>query len=159
YPKGDPMFRRTFSAALAAAILLGALTAARADDPQSSSASKKETKTNSKPGIVAVFRFAHGVSESPADDTFSFSGQGPVPLKDLVARLRKAAKDPSVKAVALLADGGGAGHAQTEELRQAMGFIRSAGKDVFVHADSLSMGEYALYSGASRVSLVPTADL
>src|SRR5262245_38337992 len=136
YPKGDSMVRRIILAALVATISTGSLSVARADD--TGSASKKESKA-SKPGVVAVFRFSNGVSESPADDTFSFTGQGPVPLKDLVARMRKAAKDPAVKAVALLADGGAAGSAQNEELRQALGFIRSAGKDVFVHADSLTM--------------------
>src|SRR5262249_5348363 len=102
---------------------------------------------------------ASGISESPADDTFSFGGPVPVSLKDLVARLRKAAKDPAVKAIALIADGGAAGAAQTEELRQALAQGRAANKDIYVHGDSLSMREYVLYSGASRISLVPTADL
>src|SRR5262249_14804014 len=49
------------------------------------------------------------------------------------------------------------GTAQVEELRQVMAQIRAAGKDVYVHADSLSMREYVLASGASRLSVVPTA--
>jgi protease IV len=151
------MARRLFIGWAAAVILLaGAIGAARADDPKKEP--KKESKSFSGKPVVAVFRFSSGVSESPADDTFSFGGPTPISLKDLVARLRKAAKDPAVRAVALIAEGGAAGRAQTEELRQAMGMIRSAGKEVFVHADSLSMEEYVLFSGA-KISLVPTADL
>jgi protease-4 len=146
----------------AAAILLtGTINRLQADDtkPQDKKSTKKESRSYSGKPIVAVFRFSTGVSESPEDDTFSFTGQTPVPLKDLVARFKKAAKDPAVRAVALIADTGAVGAAQTEELRQAIGAIRSAGKDVFVHGDSLTMREYVLYSGASRISLVPTADL
>jgi protease-4 len=128
------------------------VSVARADD------TKTETKKSGK-GVVPVFRFSAGVSESPADDSFPFGGPTPVSLKDLVARLKKAAKDPAVKAVAFIADGGAAGAAQTEELRQAIAQVRAAKKDIFVHGDSLSMPEYVLYSGASRISLVPTADL
>jgi len=131
----------------------GATGVARSDDTNA----KKESKAGK--AVVAVFRFASGVSESPADDTFSFGGPVPVSLKDLVARLKKAAKDPAVKAVALIADGGAAGAAQTEELRQALSQVRAANKDIYVHGDSLSMREYVLYSGASRISLVPTSDL
>src|SRR4029079_11873044 len=46
-----------------------------------------------------------------------------------------------------------------EEVRQAMKRLRDAGKEVYAHADSLGMGQYTLLSGASRLSVVPTADL
>jgi protease-4 len=147
------MIRRSFIG-FGAAILtvIAVMAAAKADD------TKKE-KTASGKAVVAVFRFSAGVSESPSDDSFSFGAPTPVPLKDLVARMKKAAKDPAVKAVALIADGGAAGAAQAEELRQALAHVRAANKDIFVHGDSFSMPEYVLYSGASRISLVPTADL
>ncbi len=109
--------------------------------------------------VVAVFRLAGPVTESPADEAFSLSMSKATPLKDLVAHMKKAATDPAVKAVVLLPEGGSLGLAQTEEVRQAMKQIRAAGKDVFAHADSLSMREYVLLSGASRLSVVPTADL
>ena len=40
-----------------------------------------------------------------------------------------------------------------------MAKLRAAGKEIYAHADSLSMREYVLLSGASRLSVVPTADL
>src|SRR4029077_4379627 len=48
---------------------------------------------------------------------------------------------------------------QIEELREVMANVRKAGKDIYVHADSLSMSGYTLATGATRISLVPTADL
>jgi protease-4 len=134
--------RRLLFALVAFAFLAPAATAADAPKP-----------------VVAVFRLAGPVTESPADEAFSLSLAPATTLRDLVARLRKAAADPAVKAVVLLPEGGSLGLAQTEEVRQAMKQVRAAGKDVYAHADSLSMREYVLLSGASRLSVVPTADL
>src|SRR5689334_7627832 len=75
--------------------------------------------------VVAVFRLAGPVTESPADEAFSLSMARATPLKDLVARLKKAATDPAVKAVVLLPEGGSLGLAQTEEVRQAMKQVRA----------------------------------
>ncbi len=120
-------------------------------------ADKTDKKTEAKPRI-AVFRLKSSLKESPADDTFIF-GTPPVSLKDLVARLNKAKDDQTVKAVVILYAGGSAGPAQIEELRQAMQGLRKAGKDIYTHADSLSLREYVLLSGASRISVVPTGDV
>src|SRR6202040_653478 len=108
---------------------------------------------------IAVFRLAGPVTETAVDDPFSFGSSPGVSLKDLVARLKKAADDSEVKAVVLLSEGGSMGFAQTEEVRQAMKVLRKAGKNVYAHSDSLSMREYLLLSGASRLSVVPKADL
>lgn len=120
---------------------------------------KKETKkaTTDKPRI-AVFRLAGPVGEQSEEELLSFSTSG-VTLKDLVARMKKAAEDESVKAVVVLIEGGSIGLAQTEEVRQAMKRLRKAGKEVYAHSDSLSMREYTLLCGATRLSVVPTADL
>ena len=40
-----------------------------------------------------------------------------------------------------------------------MAKVRAGGKEIYAHADSLTMSEYVLLSGASRLSVVPTADL
>src|SRR5262245_39288704 len=108
---------------------------------------------------IAVFRLAGPVTESDEEDLFSFDSPRAVTLKDLVARLKKAAADPEVKAVVFLPEGGSIGLAQAEEVRQAMKRLRDAGKEVYAHADSLGMRSYTLLSGASRLSVVPTADL
>jgi protease-4 len=119
---------------------------------------KDGKKTETKPRL-AVFRLSGSISEAGTQELPILSGPGGVSLKDLVTRLKKAKDDPAVKAIVLLPEGGSIGPGQVEELRQVMGEIRTAGKDIFVHADGLSMREYVLASGASRISMVPTGDL
>lgn len=118
-----------------------------------------KSKKSGKP-TVPVFRLAGAVSEVEKDDPFGFGmGDTSVSLRELVGRIHKAAKDDNVKAIVLLYEGAEVGHAQIEEIRQAMAKVREAGKDIYVHSDSLAMKEYVLLSGASRISVVPTADL
>lgn len=108
---------------------------------------------------VAVFKLSGAVNESPASvDIFSFSPPGPS-LSDLVKRMEKSAGDANVKAVVLMSSGAAIGRAQVEELRQAMAKIREAGKEIYVHSDSFDQGDYSLFSGASRVSVVPTGSV
>ena len=122
-------------------------------------AAKEAPKGDAAKPKIAVFRLAGDVTEAPADETFSFGVSASVSLKDLVARMKKAGEDPEVKALVILHEGGTVGRAQVEELRQAMAKVRAGGKEVHANADSLSMPEYVLLSGASRLSVVPTADL
>jgi protease-4 len=120
---------------------------------------REDKKSDSAKAMIAVFRLHGEISESPSDDGFPFSMEGKISFKDLVTRMKKTATDPSVKAVVMYDEGGTLGAGQKEELREVMGQIRKAGKDIYVHADSLSMGDYVLLSGASRLSVVPTGDL
>ena len=124
---------------------------------------KKTENDVSKPAPpkprIAVFRLAGDVTELPPDQSFSLGSIGGSSLLELLDRLKKAAVDPSVKAVVFLHEGGSIGNAKTEELRGAMEKVRKAGKEIYAHSDSLSMREYILLSGASRLSVVPTADL
>src|SRR5438445_1052609 len=144
--------RRLFLTCLLAALVpIVGVTAVWADD--------KEEKKESSKATIAVFRLAGAITEAPADETIFFASSKAVSLKDLVARLKQAAEDNAVKAVVILHEGGAVGSAQKEELRQAMAKLRSAGKEVYAHADSLSMSEYVLLAGASRLSVVPTGDL
>jgi protease IV len=121
------------------------------------------TKEGAKPAPpkprIAVFRLAGDVTELPPDQTFSFGAIGGTSLRELLERLKKAAEDANVKAVVFLHEGGSVGTGQAEELRGAMAKVRAAGKEIYAHADSLSMRDYVLLSGASRLSVVPTADL
>jgi protease-4 len=141
-------FRRLWIAALAA--LLAA--PAYAED-------KPDKKADTAVKTIVVFRLKSALQESPAEDPFSLSAAKPVTLKDFVARMKKAEKDDAVKAVVLLHEGGNIGWAQLEEVRQAMASLRAAGKDIYAHADSISMREFALLSGVSRLSVVPTGDV
>lgn len=128
-------------------------------DVKKKDVAKSEKKTDAKPR-AAVFRLHGDIPEAPpSEELFLFGGSKALTLKDLVARFKQAAEDPSVKALVLLSEGEAAGAAQTEELRQAMDVVRKAGKEIHVHADNVSMREYLLISGATRISVVPTADL
>jgi protease-4 len=140
---------------IAALVPLLGLPAARAGEDKG----KDEKKADTGAKTIVVFRLKHTLQESPIEDPFSLSAAKPTTLKDLVAKMKKAEKDDAVKAVVLLHEGGGIGAAQVEELRQAIASLRAAGKDVCAHADSLTMREYLLLSGASKLSVVPTGDL
>lgn len=151
-----------------AAIVAGSTARGGIDGPGDQKKDSKETPgANEKPAAkpaapkprIPVFRLSGNITESPAEESFLFGGIGSVSLHDLVTRLKKAVSDPDVKAVVILHEGGSLGPAQAEELREAMARLRTGGKEIYAHADSLAMREFVLLSGASRLSVVPTADL
>src|SRR5262249_34136648 len=96
---------------------------------------------------------------TPVDDSFIFSNEKSTSLKDLVERFRKARDDKDVKAVIITMDEFSLGRAQVEELREVMAELRSAGKEIYLHADGLSLPQYLLAVGATQISVVPTGDL
>jgi protease-4 len=141
-------------------LLVGLLLAiAAVSTAGAQAATKSDAKTPSKPAakpVIAMFSLNEGITESPkGEELFSFGATGAETLKDLITRMKKVRDDKQVKAVVLLG-GGSLGLAQTEEVRQVLDQIKAAGKEVHVHLDSLSTGEYALLSGASSISVVPT---
>jgi protease IV len=149
---------------LAHLAVLGASTT-RGDDTgaQTKAAETKSGAPATKPAPpkpkIAVFRLAGDLTELPPDETFSFGAVTGISLRDLLERMKKAEGDSNVKAVVFLHEAGSVGAAQAEELRAAMARLRKAGKEIYAHADSLTMREYVLLSGASRLSVAPTADL
>jgi protease-4 len=147
------MRRLLFALGVLAFLPLGGISA-EPDAP-----GKKDEKDAVAKPRIAVFRLNGPITESPEEDLFSFNTSPSVSLKVLIERLRKAADDPAVKAVVILPEGGHPGLAQMEEMRQAMKRLRDAGKEIYAYADSLSMGDYTLLAGASRISVVPTGDL
>ena len=114
-----------------------------------------EEEESSKP-VVAVFSLDRPVTEAPTGDDFLFGSIGAEPLKDLVARMNKVRDDEAVKGVVLLIGDTSLGYGQIEEIRGVMDQIKSAGKEIHAHADSLSTRDYVLVSGASKISVVPT---
>ncbi|MGE5611137.1 MAG: signal peptide peptidase SppA [Bacillota bacterium] len=125
--------------------------------PAMRSAAKDNAKADDTKPTIAVFSLAGPITESPIDNPLPLFAPPGTSLKDLVTRMQKAADDPSVRAVLLLtAHDANIGPAQAEELRQAIRQIRSAGKDVYVHADELHLRDYLLFSNATRISMVPT---
>ena len=112
-------------------------------------------KEAAKP-VVAVFSLDRPVTEAPMGDDILFGTVGAEPLKDLVARLKKARDDEAVKTVVILVGNAQLGYGQIEEVRRVLDQVKSAGKEIHVHADALSMRDYVLVSGASKISVVPT---
>ena len=108
---------------------------------------------------VPVFRLHGSLSETASDAGSLFGGSESPSLADLTARLKKAREDSGVKAIVLKVDGFGISTPMAEELRQSLAALRAAGKEVFAHADELSMTDYELLSGASHLSVVPTGDV
>jgi protease-4 len=158
------------AAALAAGISMGQVAIGQEkpkDSPAAAAQAKaadavkdpKKEPAAPKPRI-AVFRLTGAVKETPREEVFNFGGETGAPLQELVSRMDKAARDEAVKAVVIVLDQATVGSAQVEELRQAIGRIRAAGKDVIAHADTIGgLGQYTLLTAASRLSVVPTADL
>lgn len=109
--------------------------------------------------VLAVFQLDGPVLEQPAGDDFPFGSLGGEPLKDLVARMKKARDDAAVKGIVLMLGEADIGNGQVEEIRQVMDQVKQAGKKIHVHTDSFSTGAYVLLSGASRISTVPTGDI
>src|SRR5438552_725399 len=97
--------------------------------------------------VVAIFELDGPVVESAVDNPFAFNSK-PIVLRDLVRRMHDAAADQNVKAVVLLAEHIQAAPGDIEEIRQSIQFVRDHDKDVLVHADSLGMPEYLLFSAA-----------
>ena len=137
------------------AVTLAALPAARME--AKTPPTKKATPAT-KP-LVAVFSLKGPVTESPRPDDLLFASARSQTLRKLVERMKKAAADTRVKAVVLLAGNTAMGPGQIEELRSAMNQLKAAGKEVAVHANSLRMPTYVLFSGASQLSIVPTGDV
>lgn len=106
--------------------------------------------------VVPVFRLEGEITEVPEEESFPLFNLPGTSLKELVARLAKAADDSAVKAVVILPESAELGQAQIEEVRATLALLRKHGKEVYVYADSLMMGQYVLACGASRISVVPT---
>ncbi|MCI0358950.1 MAG: signal peptide peptidase SppA [Planctomycetaceae bacterium] len=147
--------------ALLAAVLL-LIAAAAAQESKTTDATKGSESAKSSEAaksVVAVFRLTGALTETPADDSFPLAVERTAGLMDLTGRMKKAADDKEVKAVVLTVSDLSVGFAQIEEVRQAIAGLRAAGKDVYAHADSLSMPQYVLLCGATQISVVPTGDL
>jgi len=161
FPACTQTSRTTRSAAGVRMLLLNlALVAGAAFAAPGEQATEDKQPTEEKPrDVVAVFRLGGPLTEVPGDETSALFGLPGTSLKEFVERLHKAADDPVVKAVVILPDSALLGLAQAEELRAAISRVRNQGKDVYVHADFLTTGQYVLACGASRISVVPTGAL
>ena len=80
----------------------GAATAVQAKAADAGKEAKKEPAPAPPKPRIAVFRLAGAVKETPTDEVFNFGGETGVPLRELVERMDKAAKDGAVKAVVIV---------------------------------------------------------
>ncbi|MHC4482273.1 MAG: signal peptide peptidase SppA [Planctomycetota bacterium] len=111
------------------------------------------------PAVIAHFHLRGTLREKPVEDPFGFLSQQVTSLKDLLRRLERARDDDSVKAVVLTFDRMMLGFGQLEEIRGALKELKDANKRVFVHAEGMSTGVYALLCAASDLSVTPRSSL
>ncbi|MHC4498969.1 MAG: Clp protease/crotonase-like domain-containing protein, partial [Planctomycetota bacterium] len=96
------------------------------------------------PAVIAHFHLRGTLEEKPVEDPFGFLSQQVTSLRDLLRRLERARDDDSVKAVVLTFDSMLLGFGQLEEIRGALKELKDADKRVFIHAEGMSTGVYAL---------------
>lgn len=148
--------RRWWVTALVIATLCGPLSPAALAAEKA--AKEKKTKTAAKP-VVAVFSLDRPITEKPRAEDFPFGAQHAISLNTVITRMRQARDDKRVRAVVLLCRQPSLGLAQIEELAEAIAGLRKSGKEVYAHTDSLSMGNFAVLAGVTRLSVVPTGDV
>jgi protease IV len=92
--------------------------------------------------IVLDLDLREGLPEVPSGDPLSVLGlEQELTLSDAVLALDRAASDERVRGVVARLDGDAPGFAQAQELREAIGRLRAAGKFAIAFADSF--GEFA----------------
>lgn len=139
---------------LIAAAALCAVAYAPADEPK-----KKNPFTDSVADVqpakatpkVAHIKLSGGFDEAPGGEPLF----GP-PAENLIAkldRIKKAAKDPEVKALYLQIGGLDVGFGKLHELQRAVAEFRKSGKKVHAYAEELGTKEYLLAVGCDRVVL------
>lgn len=111
------------------------------------------------PSVVAHFHLSGMLTESPVVDPFGFTTGQMTSLKDLVRRLDEASTDDEVEAVVLTYDGMYFGFGQLQEIRQAIGRVKDAGKTVYVHAEGMTTFTYTLLCAGDHLSVAPQSSL
>lgn len=111
-----------------------------------------------KQDVIAHIRIGE-VVETPQQMMPMFGGTPPASLKDIVARLRMARTDGSVKAVIVDIEDARLGFAQIQEIRAEIRKLVVAEKEVCIISHSLDTRGYALASGASNITIVPGGSL
>ena len=133
-------------------------TTATLKEPYFKPLSELNPKPKPKP-VIAHLHLTGALTETPMEDPFNLTGGEITALKDLLEKLDKVRRDKAVKGVILTFDGMSMGTGQLEEVRAALRKLKEAKKPVWVHAGSMGTGVYALFAGASKLSMVPQSDL
>src|SRR4029453_558451 len=85
-----------------ATILWGAVLALSLGGTSAQAAQGDQPSEGKARNVVPVFRLAGPVTEVPTDDALQMFGPQGTSLRELVARLSKAAEDSAIKAVVIL---------------------------------------------------------
>ncbi len=112
-----------------------------------------------EPKQIAYFKIKGELVETPVNMPPLFGEEPPLSLKGLLERFKEARLDSDVVAIILDVQEAQLGLGQLEEIHEALRKFAAVDKPVFVHADSLFTGTYALATGASHISIVPTGDV
>jgi len=142
---------RVYVAVLVAALLI-ASTPATAQFGSLRKAGKQTEPTKQ----IAYFAVKGALAETPVSMPPLFGGEPPQSLKGLLTRLKEARVDDSVVAIVVDFQEAALGQAQLAEIHDALRKFAAVDKAVYVHADTLRTGSYALATGASHISVVPT---
>ncbi len=108
---------------------------------------------------IAHFKIKGALTETPTNLPPLFGSEPPLSLKALLERFKEARHDDGIVAVVIDMQSAALGFGQLQEIHEAIRKFAAVDKEVYIHADSLSTGTYALATGASHISIVPTGEL
>lgn len=103
-----------------------------------------------------VMSISDGVKENPPQPIF---GKKEIPYPTMLLSLYRAASDVSVNGLVINLDELRIGFAQAQELRDAIRYVRSAGKKVIVHAGYPNNIAYYVATAADSIYLPPVSQL
>ncbi len=155
---------------LLAALTAGAVWSVKADDPpkknpfisgpdKATAEDKKDTpKDDSKTAKVAHIKLSGKIDEAPvpADSLFGPPAEN---FQTKLNRIRKAAKDSSIKALYLELGDFEAGFGKLNELKKAIGEVRTSGKKTYAFAESLTAKTFLLGLACDKLILPESGEL
>lgn len=105
------------------------------------------------------FRFDAPIMETQPEFLALFGQESPRVLRTIIERIDQARDDEDVPAMILTVDASMMGRAQLEEISDALHRFRDGGKNIHCYLEFAGMGEYALASTATDITLMPTGPL
>lgn len=107
-------------------------------------------------GSFLQIRLSGSISDAPAVGGFSLDAEDAPPiLTDISRAIREAKDDARITGLYLVLDNPTLGLAGSQEIRDAIGDFRSAGKPCVTWAESYTTGAYYLASACDRIVLAP----
>lgn len=104
---------------------------------------------------VLYVKLDGGVQDAPQPPGLLDPEDFPPTTTEVAAAIRKAGTDDRIRSVWVRLDGPALGWAGTQEIRDALVALRSAGKPCATYAETYSVGSYLLASACDEVVLTP----